>query len=439
VPAQSKLALLKQTWTDFSDDNASRLAAALAYYTIFALAPLLVIAVVVLSFIMRNNGGARDRVVHYFTSTAQGIDPDTIRTMIDKASSHGSGILATIIAAAITLAGAFGFYINLQGALNTVWSVKPRPDLSWMRTIKKRLVSFLIVGVIALLLLASLGVTTWITAFAQSHTGGLFGKILAYCLDIIGSLAVYTALFAAIYKFVPDVKISWKDVWVGAALTGVLFLAGKYLLSIYLTRGTSTSVFGAAGSLAALLIWIYYSSQIFLFGAEFTQVYARSIGAEIVPDEDAVPLDPHDRVVMGHVQSKPGLPQGKLPEAPEIRYAPSIPARRPAPRTSRTGQLVAAGGLALGFAMGAAGWLKNRNDPIRQARLDFAKYRLDKVEQRLGTVQRAERRAREIDVERRLADTHHRLNHALRELRKPIYREVNEKRTWTDALLNAVR
>ncbi len=441
MPAQSKVALLKQAWADFSDDNASRLAAALAYYTIFALAPLLVIAVVVLSFIMRNNGGARDNVVHYFTSTAQGIDPNTIRTMIDKASSHGSGMRATIIAAVITLAGAFGFFTNVQAALNTVWEVKPRPGLGFFTTFKNRILSFLTVGIIAMLLLVSLGVTTWITGFAQNLTGGMIGKIIAYVVDIVGSLAVYTALFAALYKFVPDVKITWKDVWVGGALTAVLFLIGKYGLSLYLTKGSSTSVFGAAGSLAALLIWVYYSAQILLFGAEFTQVSARSAGAEIVADEDAVALDPHERARLGKESPRPGLPQ-----AAADRHAPDFSAARSPERlptvapasASRAGTFVAAGGLALGFAMGAAGWLKNRKDPVRQAKLEFARYRLDKVEQRLSTIQRAERRGHELNVERRLADTHHRLNHALRELLKPIYRKTNRKRTWTERLRNLV-
>jgi membrane protein len=412
MPAPSPNTLLKETWTDFSNDNASRLAAALAYYTIFALAPLLVIAVVVLSFIMRNSGDARDRVVHYFTTTAQGIDPNTIRTMIEKASSHGSGIRATLIATLITLAGAFGFYINLQAALDTVWGVAPRPDLGWFNILRKRFISFLIISAIALLLLASLGITTSITAFAQSHTAGLFGKILAYTVDILGSLVIYTALFAAVYKFVPDVKITWREVWVGAALTAVLFLVGKYALSIYLTKGSATSVFGAAGSLAALLIWVYYSAQIFLFGAEFTQVYARATGAEIVPDDDAVPLDPRDRAKVASQHAQPTLPQSQFPEPAELHYAPNLPSRKPTPATSRTGQLVAAGGLALGFALGAAGWLKNRKNPIREVRLDFAKYRL-------ATIHRADLRARELRIDRRLTDTHEKLHRALRELHKP--------------------
>ncbi|HEX8523097.1 MAG TPA: YihY/virulence factor BrkB family protein [Tepidisphaeraceae bacterium] len=446
MPAQSPLTLARQTWSDFSDDNASRLAAALAYYTIFALAPLLVIAVVVMSFVMRSNGGAKEKVVHYFTSTAQGIDPNTIRTMIDKASSHGSGIMATMIAAVITLAGAFGFFSNLQGALNTVWEVKPRPDVGFFTSLKKRFVSFLIVGGMMLVMLASLAVTTWLTGFAASIFSGTFGKIFAFVLDVVGSLVVYTGIFAVIFKFVPDVKITWKQVAVGAVLTAVLFLIGKYLLSIYLTKGSSTSVFGAAGSLAALLIWVYYSGHIVLFGAEFTQVYARSQGEEIEPDEIAMPLSTNDRARLGKTKPRQGLPHEEF--VADNRHAPDLPAARlpkrlPAfasARSSRTSSVVAAGGLALGFAMGAAGWLKNRKDPVRDAKLQFTKLRLDQLERRLSNINHFERRVHEYQVDKRLSDTHHHIHNAIRELHKNMYRrpKSDQKRSWKEMLVSAL-
>jgi len=404
---------VKQAASDWSDDNASRLAAALAYYTIFSLAPLLVIAVVVMSFIMRNNGNAKERVVGYFTSVAQGIDPNVIRQIIDNASQHSAGILATIISAAITIWGAFGFFGNIQQSMDTVWEVKPKSDLGLFGTMKKRALKFLLVGAIALLLLGSIAVTTAITAYAK-HAGdsAIWGKLLAYCVDIVGSMIVYSALFATVFRFVPDVKVAWRDVWVGGIITGLLFLLGKYALGFYLTHGSAASTFGAAGSLAALLIWIYYSAQIFFFGAEVTQVYARRSGTEIVPDEGAVPLEGAERAKM----TMGGKDISRTRAAP--RPAPLSREPRPIQITSGTPHWVAASGLALGFAMGAAGWFKARTDPVRRARMDIAKWRLDKLESRLAEVARPTRRAREMDVQHHLADTNERVARVMHELHK---------------------
>jgi hypothetical protein len=294
----------------------------------------------------------------------------------------------------ITIFGAFSFFTNLQSSIDLIWEVKPKPDLAWWKSLRNRVLSFLLVGVIALFLLATIGLTTAITGWTKSFSGGVFGKILVYAVDIVLSLGVYTLLFAAVYKFVPDVKISWRDTWVGGGITAVLFLIGKYGLGFYLSRGSATSVFGAAGSLAALLIWIYYSSQIFFFGAEFTQVYARRKGEQIVPDEDAMPIEGAERAKAGaNAEKRSGSPtrqdsrrldEGRITRRPVVvRQGRGLPP-----------QLVAAGGLALGVAAGVASWLRERHDPVRHARLDLTKWRLDKLEGRLANVQRVERRAR---------------------------------------------
>ena len=427
MTASEVWSMVKQAAKDWVDDSASRLAAALAYYTIFSLAPLLVIAVVVMGTIMRNNNDAKEKVVSYVTSTAQGIDANTIRTMVDKASSHGSGTLATIIAAVITIFGAFSFFTNLQSSIDLIWEVKPKPDLPWWKSLRNRVVSFLLVGVIALFLLATIGLTTAITGWTKSFSGGVFGKILVYLVDITLSLGVYTLLFGAVYKFVPDVKISWRDTWVGGGITALLFLIGKYGLGFYLSRGSATSVFGAAGSLAALLVWIYYSSQIFFFGAEFTQVYSRRKGDQIVPDEDAMPIEGAQRAKAGASQEKrsgsptrpPAEPEPRFPGEGRMTARPVLMRDMAAPRRSGwTPGIMAAGGLALGVAAGVASWLREKHDPVRHARLDLTKWRLDKLESRLGNVQRVERRAREIDLDRRLGDMDQRVHRVVRELHK---------------------
>jgi len=239
------------------------------------------------------------------------------------------------------------------------------------------------------------------------------------------SLGIYTVLFAAVFKFVPDVKISWRDTWVGGALTAVLFLIGKYGLSFYLSRGSATSVFGAAGSLAALLIWIYYSAQIFFFGAEFTQVYARRMGNKILPDDDAVALDGAERAKAGLGEEKTsGSPTRDTPwrdvglEEAREPARPKKVREMSGPRNGWAPQIVAAGGLALGVAAGIAAWLRERHDPVRRARMDLAKWRLDKLESRLSTIQKYDRRAHELDIDRRLSDTASRCYRAQRELHK---------------------
>ena len=421
MTAKDIFQMLKQAAKDWSDDNASRLAAALAYYTIFSLAPMLVIAVVILSVVMRNNDGAKERVVSYFTSFAQGIDPSTVRTMIASASKHGSGTLAVIVATALTLFGAFTFFTNLQASIDSVWEVKPRPDLSFITAMRNRVATFLLVGVIAMLLLVSVGFTTAMTGYVKAISGGTFGKILAYTVDIIGSLGIYTLLFAAIFKYVPDVKVAWRDVWVGGGVTAVLFLIGKYLLSFYLAHGAATSLFGAAGSLAALLTWIYYSAQIFFFGAEFTQVYARKTGRRIEPSDNAIAMTGAERAKMQMQDEKRSGSPTRQPPAPQPPVVVYEPCPAPNPYAS---PLIAAGGLVIGVAAGVATWLRAKKDPVRHAKLGRTKWRLDRVESRLKEIKRAERRGREIDIEKRLKQTDHHVRHAMRELKKGCRRET---------------
>lgn len=282
------LDLLKETVAKWQEDNASRLAAALAYYTVFSLAPLLIIAIAVAGFFWSDQA-AQGLIFEQIRGVLGPNAAQLVQTMIENVGDRGSGILGSVIGVATLLLGAAGVFVQLQGALNEVWDVMQDPDAGFMSTIVDRLLSFGMVLAIGLLLLASL-----VLSAALSTVGQFIAdlspnlQIVGQVVDFVVSFGVITVLFGLIYKVLPHVEIAWGDIWIGAAVTAFLFTVGKLFLGMYIGRASYGSVFGAAGSLVVILIWIYYSAQILFFGAEFTQVYARRRGSRIVPDEGAV-------------------------------------------------------------------------------------------------------------------------------------------------------
>jgi membrane protein len=284
------LSLLKESFKEWKEDDALQLGAALAYYTIFSIAPLLLIVIAVAGFVWGREAvqgqivGQVDQLIGHQGGVA-------IQTMIANAAKQGqgSGILATVIAAVTALFGATGVFAQLQNALNKIWNVEAKPGRGIMGFVKTRIASFGMILGIGFLLLVSLVVSAGLSAVNTYMTGLMPGaEVLFTILSFVVSLALITLLFAMIYRFLPDVRIAWRDVWVGAAATSLLFTIGKFLIGLYLGRSSVASVFGAAGSLVIVLLWIYYSTQILFFGAEMTQVYARHRGSQIVPDRDAV-------------------------------------------------------------------------------------------------------------------------------------------------------
>ena len=208
--------------------------------------------------------------------------------MIQNASSQPqTGIIATIVGFVVLLFGAGGVVGQLQNSLNTIWGVAPKPGQGLGGFVRQRFISFAMILGIGFLLLVSLVVSAAVSGLAQ-----LIGDflVLAYALDLLISFLFITALFAIIYKFLPDVQIQWGDVWIGAALTSLLFTIGKFLIGLYLGHSSVTSTYGAAGSLITILLWVYYSSLIFFLGAEFTQVYATQYGSGVAPAENAAPI-----------------------------------------------------------------------------------------------------------------------------------------------------
>ena len=295
--------LLKDTLREWREDGANRLAAALAYYTTFSLAPLLVLIIAIAGLV-----GVREAAQTQTMAQVEDLlgteGREFVKGMIESASRPTTGLTATIIGAVTLLFGALGVFGELQNSLNTIWEVKPKPAQGFVDAVKrfivKRLLSFTMVLGIGFLLLASLVISAAISAFAEFI--GTRWPMADFWLELINfliSFIVVTVLFAMIFKFLPEIKIAWKDVWLGAAVTSVLFSLGKFLIGLYLGRSEVGTTFGAAGSLAILLIWIYYSAQILFFGAEFTQVYANRYGSRIVPDPGMVKLTELERAEQG--------------------------------------------------------------------------------------------------------------------------------------------
>ena len=285
--------LLKQTFNEWLQDKAPQLGAALAYYTVFSLAPLILVLLAIVGMIFRDDpAGAWDKITQQMSYF---LDPSAVQVVQDiaqKASQPGKSALATVIGIALALFGASAVFGQLQDALNTIWGVKAKPAQGIWGFLRSRFLSFAMVAGVCFLLLVSLAIEALLKGFShyiQSVLPG--GIVIALSVYLIFDFAVVVLLFALIFKSLPDVKIQWRDVWIGAVMTAILFGIGKWLLGFYLGSGAAASAYGAASSLITLLLWVYYSSQILLFGAEFTQVYAARAGREFEPDEYAVRVE----------------------------------------------------------------------------------------------------------------------------------------------------
>lgn len=289
--------LLRDTFWRWYDAMTFRLAAALAYYTVFSLAPIVVIAVAVASFFF-----GHELAEKHFSEEMSAMAGDKVGSAImdlsKSADDEGHGLLATIISVIVLLVGATTVFGQLQDALNVIWGVKPDPQRSWWLTIRDRFLSFSIVLSLGFLLLVSLAMTAVMSALSTMWTPSSLpgGAWLWMAINWLISFGLITSLFAMIYKVLPDVKIAWRDVWMGAIVTALLFNLGKYAIGLYLGHSSWISAYGAAASLVVILLWVYYSAQILMFGAQFTYVYAKSAGKPIVPARHAIPIDKDERL-----------------------------------------------------------------------------------------------------------------------------------------------
>jgi membrane protein len=272
--------LFERAFTDWRHDKASRLGAALAYYTLFSVSPSLIIVIAVAGLLFGEQA-AQGQILAQIQAI---VGPDVagaIQGMLESAQRPSSGILATLVGLLTLLIGATGVLVELQDALNTVWEVPRESGTGLWEIIKNRLVSLAILLAGGFLLLLSLALSAMLGAIGHIFGTSVPGWVyFGHAADLFLSFGLATLLFAMIFKYLPDIEIRWNDVWIGAAVTAFLFTIGKILIGLFIGRSTVASIYGAAGSLVALLVWVYYSTQIFFFGAEFTQVYAtRSVPA----------------------------------------------------------------------------------------------------------------------------------------------------------------
>jgi membrane protein len=286
-----RIGVLKHTVNEFLEDDCMSMAAALAYYTVFSLPGLLFIALKIAGAIFGEQAvaGNLDEQIRFLVGANAA---DQIQTMIQSAYRAEGGLIPSLVGFAVVAFAATGAFVQLQFALNRAWGVMPDPASGGLKNfISKRLLSFGMILAIAFLLVVSLVVSALLAAFGHVLANMLpeaFSATLLRVINTAVSFGVITLLFAAIFRFMPDAQIRWKDVWVGAIFTGILFAAGKFAIGAYLGNSDIGGAFGAAGSLVIVLVWIYYSSMILLLGAEFTQAWVQQHGRRIQPEPGAV-------------------------------------------------------------------------------------------------------------------------------------------------------
>lgn len=402
---------LRDTFSAWSADNASRLAAALAFWTMLSIAPLLIVCIKITATVY-NEEAASGQLQSYLSQTMGSQNASTLREMIASAGQKGSGIFATIFSIALLVWSASNVFVELQNSLNTLWEVQSDPNRGWWKTIMDRAISMALVMSIAFLLLVSLVISTVLSGITSSLGGEQLGW-LWQTLDFVIAFAVITALFALMFKYLPDVKVGWRDVAIGAVVTALLFTIGKFALGLYLGRESTTSVYGAAGSIVALLLWVYYSGLILFFGAEFTQVYAKANNRGFEPDRDAVPMTDEARAQQGLVPKrggKPGAPRPQLKPAWQ-RYEPKGPGARvvtisrSAPPTGKT-IAIAGAGLAAGAALAAVGWFKKRQTHDHASSIQE---RLAEVQARVNKIDYFKRVSRDLTIAERVDAVRERL------------------------------
>jgi membrane protein len=320
---QKYINLLKTTFQEWNDDNVPRLAASLAYYTAFSLAPLLVIVISIIGFFFGEQA-AQGQIVSQLGDELGTDIAAFVQQMIQNADEPSQGIFSSVISVVMLMVGATGVFMQLQSALNEIWEIEVEGGFGKM--LKKRLSSFGMVMTLAFLLLVSLVISSFIASLDTFLTGILPGvQLLIHVITTLLSFGVSALLFGIIYKYMPDAQIEWGDVAVGAVVTALLFNIGRVALGFYLGNVGTASTYGAAGSFVVILLWVYYSTQILMFGAEFTQVYAREYGTRIRPEEDASFEAGHRRKI---TDKKPALASVQQQPAP-VRMPSTAPVKIP--------------------------------------------------------------------------------------------------------------
>jgi membrane protein len=327
----SPLALVKCTFNAWLEDGALRLSAALSYYSIFSIAPLLVIVMGLVGWFYGADA-VRGELYGQLRGLVGPQSAETIQSMVISASRPAESKLATFSGLGLLILGASGVFGQLKDALNTIWKVKARSGVGIWPMMREYLLSFGMVLVIGFLLIVSLMLTSVLSAFSHWIESRLaLPSWLWGGAALLISFAIVTLLFAVIFKVLPDVHIAWRHVWIGAVATALLFEVGKFLLGLYLGRESTASSYGAAGSVVLVLLWVYYASCILLFGAEFTRIYAGATGDSPAPEPIAEPVTSEDRVRQGLAPLHSTTPQPARESLPQI-FVLSPPMTRPASR-----------------------------------------------------------------------------------------------------------
>jgi membrane protein len=372
--------LLKQTAAEWSEDKASKMAASLAYYTATCIAPLAVAAVGIATLVLRNKFKPAE-----LQSTLAGLTNDSVGKVlsdtINNPEAGHAGLLATIFGIVVALFSASSLFGELQDSLNTIWEVTPKPNRGIKGVIQDRFLTLSMVAGIAFLLLVSTILTAVVTgvsgAVVGRFTGGVISsgvaKWILFCVTFVLNTGIVTVLFAGMFKLLPDVIVAWRDVWLGAFLTSVMFQVGKLGLSWYLTRFSPGSAFGAAGTLVVMLVWVYYSSYFLFFGAEFTQVYANQYGSRVVPASNAEPLteDMRRQAGMPHAPDSSSNPANLAPTVstpPRPRPVGPLLRSTPGMRTRGTA-LMAVAPIAVGVVLSRFAFRRYRAGQVHAAEI----------------------------------------------------------------------
>jgi membrane protein len=354
--------LIKAALAAWLDDYAPSMGAALSYYTVFSLAPLLVIVISVAG-LMFGADAARGAIFAQIDGLMGAEAAKGIQDLLSSVSKPSTGILGTALGLVVLLIGATSVFGELQDALDRIWRAPARATSNGLVTlVRTRLLSFGLILGIAFLLMVSLVAGAGIAALGKWWSGWFEGwEVLAQIIDTVVGFVMTTAVFALIYKLMPRVKVSWGDVWVGAAVTALLFTVGRFLIGLYIGRTGVASGFGAAGSVAVIFVWVYYSAQIFLVGAEFTWVYAQRFGSRRAHAE---PTPEAARVA-------PPIPERHTAGSPALATAPHLEARpEPEPRSHGPRQSAVLVAVVAGAVMGAAVVLAAHPVPWRSGRGD---------------------------------------------------------------------
>lgn len=332
--------LLKETGAAWSEDYAPSMGAALSYYSLFSIAPLLLI-VIAIAGLAFGEEAARGAIFGQLQGLVGEQSAKAVEAMLQAVDKPKQGIVSTVIGVAVLILGAMTVFGELQNALDRIWRVPARIRASGLwNLLRTRLLSFGMILGIAFLLIVSLVLSAALAALGK-WWGPLFGA-LAQAVDLLVSFGLITVVFALIYRYIPRVHVAWHDVWLGAAVTSLLFAVGKLLIGLYLGKASVASTFGAAGSLVVLMVWVYYSAQIFLFGAEFTRVYAHRVGSRRG--------EPRPRPVAAAAPpAEPAAPRHESYPRPAPQFAPAE--RRS--RVSRLRREHPYAGVGIAFVLGA--------------------------------------------------------------------------------------